>query len=451
MRISFCHRLGSGPARWWASMFNSLLLLTLTACQMFPALQPTPAAQVTGTSSPDQTAAQATSVPVVVADPTEAPSGPVTLRVWLPAQFDPSSGTAAGDLLFSRLNTFMNEHPGTRVDVRLKALEGSGGLLEALASANAAAPMALPDLIALPRPLLESAALKGLLYPYDGFGEMFEDDGWYDYATQLAYLQDSVFGMPFAGDALLLVYRPVVMDVPPRDWNSAVGFGNPLAFSAADSKALFTINQYQAAGGTVWDNQGRPALDEKVLTEVLSFYQQASQAGVMPVWLTQLETDEQVWQVFSEEQAPMAVAWASSYFNRSASMSFETKIAPPITADGNVYTLATGWVWALASPDHTRRSLATELAEFLMDQQFLGEWTYAAGYLPPHTDALAEWEDEELRPLLGRISMAAQLLPSEDLLSTLGPALESAVVSVLKQQADPQTAATIAVERVNQP
>jgi ABC-type glycerol-3-phosphate transport system substrate-binding protein len=113
--------------------------------------------------------------------------------------------------------------------------------------------------------------------------------------------------------------------------------------------------------------------------------------------------------------------------------------------------LATGWVWALASPDPNRRALATELAQFLVDKQFLGEWNDAAGYLPPHIDSLAIWGDEELRPLIGRISMTAQLVPSEDLLASLGPALENAVVLVIKQQSDPQTAAELAVEQVNQP
>lgn len=433
------------------SLLSSLMLLALAACQMFPAPQQTPAGESTGTPAATQPAPKITPTSSDASLPTDGSPGPVTLRVWLPAQFDPSADTLAGDVLFARLHEFTSQNTGTRIEVRLKALEGTGGLLDSLAGANAAAPLALPDLIALPRPLLESAALKGLLYPYDGLSELMADDSWYDYARQLGYLQESVFGLPFAGDAQALVYRPVALDVPPRDWESALGFGSPLAFSAADPRALFTISQYQAFGGAVWDNQGRPILDEAALTQVLSFYQRASQAGMMPVWLTQLETDEQVWQAFAEEQASMAIAWTSSYLSKSADLAFETMIAPQITSDGSVYTLATGWVWALASPDPARRQLAAQLAEFLVDVQFLAEWDTATGYLPPHIDALAEWGNEELRPLVGRISLTAQLVPSEDLLASLGPALEEAVVLVLKQQADPQTAAKIAAERVNQP
>ena len=418
---------------------------------MFPALQKTPAVQSTETPASNPSFPQTSPTPEGPVAATDSSPDHVTLRIWLPVQFDPSAGTPAGDLLFSRLNEFMNQNPGVKIEVRLKALEGTGGLLESLAAANAAAPLALPDLIALPRPMLESAALKGLLHPYEGMGELLDDEGWYDYARQLAYLQKSVFGLPFAGDALVLVYRPVAIDVPPRDWESVLGFGSPLAFSAADPQAIFTINQYQAAGGAIRDEQGRPVLDEITLTEVLTFYQQASLAGVMPVWLTQLEAEEQVWQAFAEEQAPMAVVWASNYFNQSSSLAFDTTIAPQITTDGSVYTLATGWVWALASPDPVRQSLASLLAQFLVDKQFLGEWNGAAGYFPPHADSLAAWGNEEMRPLVGRISATAQLIPSEDLLSSLGPTLEEMVVLVLKQQADPLMAAKSAAERINQP
>lgn len=427
------------------------MLLALAACQAFPSLQPTSLSQSTLTPAALTTPPQASPTVSDELTPTDASPESLTLRLWLPEQFDPSADTLAADILNTRLNAFMDQNPGIHIEVRLKALDGTGGLLESLTAAKTAAPLALPDLIALPRPLLESAALKGLLYPYDSLTEVMRDENWYDYARQLAYVQESVFGLPFAGDLQVLVYRPVAMDIPPRNWESAFAFGNPLAFSAADPKALFTINQYQAAGGTVWDNQGRPMLDEAVLTQVLTLYQKASQAGVMPVWVTQLETDQQVWQAFTDEQAPMAVSWASSYFNASDDLPFETMIAPPITQNGSVFTLATGWVWALSSPDVERRELAAQLAEFLVDVTFLAEWDDAAGFPPPHIDALGGWSDEAMRQLVGRISLTASLTPSEDLLVNLGPALEEAVVQVLKQQTDPLSAAENASARVNQP
>jgi ABC-type glycerol-3-phosphate transport system substrate-binding protein len=445
----------SGAAMPRALFIISLFLLfALTACQTIgPILEPAPAAEETQSPGDTQPAPQFSVTPAGTSEAsiTPAPAGPVTLRLWLPPEFDPDAGTPSGDLLSARLEAFTTENPDVHIEVRIKALEGTGGLLESLAAANAAAPLALPDLVALPRPLLDSAALKGLLHPYDGLTTVMEKDTWYDYARQLAYLQESIFGLPFAGDALLMPYRPDVIDLPPRDWESALSLGQALAFSALDPQALFTLQQYQTAGGVIMDAQGRPYLDEAILTEVLEFYAQGSQSGLMPLWVTQLETDDQVWQAFAEGQSPLAILWAAHYFSEASNLPFEADFTPLLTADGQVSTLAAGWVWALASPDPSRQALAAQLAEYLVEPEFLAAWDYAAGYLPPSTDALAGWGDETQRSLIGRISLTAGLIPSEDLLSSLGPALQEAALLVLKQQASPQTAAEIAVEKVNQP
>jgi hypothetical protein len=53
--------------------------------------------------------------------------------------------------------------------------------------------------------------------------------------------------------------------------------------------------------------------------------------------------------------------------------------------------------------------------------------------------------------VMEQISYSAWLMPSEDLVASIGPALEGAVVNVLKAQSEPQTAAQAVVDQVNQP
>ena len=209
----------------------------------------------------------------------ERVNGPLTLHIWLPPQFDPASGTKEGSLLKQRLEEFKVRRPGILLDVRIKALDGPGGLLDMLSTASAAAPGILPDLVALPRPMMEAAALKGLLHPFDGLMTALDNSDWYDYALQLAQLQKSTFGLPFAGDALILIYRPSIVGDPPRRLNNSQAIKGPLAFPAGDPQSLFTLLLYQAAGGPVQDEQGRPSLDPAVLAQVLSFYQDIGQAG----------------------------------------------------------------------------------------------------------------------------------------------------------------------------
>jgi multiple sugar transport system substrate-binding protein len=373
------------------------------------------------------------------------------LRIWLPPEFDPDGNSPASSLLKARLEKFTTDNPDIRLEVRVKALDGAGGLLESLVAANVAAPLALPDLVLLPRPLLESATIKGLLYPYDGLTSIMEDKNWFEYARQLAHVQSSTYGIPFAGDALVLAYHPSILKTPPSNLEASLTLGEVLLYPATDSQALFTLSMYMAKSGSPQDAQGRPWLDLASLKMTLDFDQRASLAGVMPYWLSQYSTDAQVWEAFLSNPYPMAVTWSSAYLNHKFTAPADLAVASIPTLDGTPFTLASGWSWALASQDPAHRSMATRLAEYLVDGGFLADWTYAAGYLPPRADALQSWQDAELRQVVGQISSSAWLIPPMDMLSSLGPALEQAVVDVLKAQRDPQTAAQAVIDQINQP
>jgi multiple sugar transport system substrate-binding protein len=416
------------------------LLLFVNGCNGF--LQDSGTAVPPGTSVPTDTIFPTVEISVAPAG-SPTPPGPVTLSLWVPPQFDPASGNPAADLLQARLDEFSKRRQGVNVEVRIKAEEGSGGLLDSLTTTSGAAPLALPDLIALPGPGLETAALKGLLHPFDELDAPLEDQDWYDYARQLAQIQGRTYGLPFAGDALALVYRPDVVTTAPHDWNAVLNNTAPLVFSAADPLALFTLLQYQANNGAVRDEQGRPFLDEDVLTEVLTFYQDAEQTGVMPYWLTQYQDDEQVWEAFLDKRADIAVTWASRYLGNLPAESAAAQIPTP---EGAPYSIATGWVWAIPTHQPERQELSIDLAEFLTEGDFLGEWSQAAGFLPTRSGALEGWSEESVRALIEDIVLSARILPPVDILTSLGSPLQMATVDVLKQQSDPRTAA----QRVNE-
>jgi multiple sugar transport system substrate-binding protein len=437
-----------------------LLITTMVGCSGLPfslggGAQGTPnPAEGTLSLTPLATLNARQTEPPATPEGTGAATQPISgsmLRIWLPPEFDPQGNSPASSLLKARLEQFTIENPEIRLDVRIKALDGAGGLLESLVESNVAAPLALPDLVLLPRGLLESATVKGLLYPYDGLTSIMDDQSWYEYARQLAHVQSSTYGIPFAGDAMVLAYHPSSIDTPPPDLESSLSLGEVLLHPATDSQALFTVSTYMADNGSLQDAQGRPALDEAILTKILDFDQRASMAGVMPYWLTQYSNDDQVWEAFIGNPYPMAITWASAYLNHKLTASADLEVASIPTPNGNPYTLATGWSWALTNQDATHRSLAIKLAEYLVEKEFLAEWTYAAGYLPPRADALQSWQDAELRQVLEQISSSAWLMPPVDMLSSLGPALEQAVVVVLKAQSDPQTAAQAVINQINQP
>jgi ABC-type glycerol-3-phosphate transport system substrate-binding protein len=325
-------------------------------------------------------------------------------------------------------------------------VNGLGGILDTLTTASAAAPLALPDLVALPRHGLEIAAETGVLFPYDGLTTVLDDPDWYEYARQLSYLQNTTYGIPFAGDALIMAYRPEIVPEPPIDWNASLAITTTLTHPAADPNALYTLAQYQSLGASILGENEQPTLDVIYLTQVLSYYQQASVTELMPFWLTQFETDDQSWEAYQDLQADMAITWASRYIQTPPADT--SAIAMPMY-DGGTFTLADGWVWALTTNNPDRQLLSAQLAEFLTTSEFLASWTAAIGLIPPRPNATASWNQQSSQDLINQIAPIARLLPPQDLINVLGPILQQATVSILKAEADPTTAAENAVSKLN--
>jgi ABC-type glycerol-3-phosphate transport system substrate-binding protein len=402
----------------------------------------TPAVEPTDTAAPNEIS------------PTQTPEdlpplGPLALHLWVPPQFDPDAPGEAGVLLRARLDEFMETHPDVYVDVRVKSASGPGGLLESLTTASAAAPSAAPALIALSRSDLEAAAVKGLIYPLDELSTAMDDSDWYPYARQLASLQESVFGLPFAGNALALLYRPAKVGAePPLTWEDVLGRGQPLIFQAGDPQAMVTLTLYRSAGGGVQDAQGRPALNPAILADVFELYQQGSRNGVFPASIAQYQSTGQAWQAYSEGQADWVISWCSNYLGQLPPDT-SAALIPPM--DSDPLTLATGWVWALSDRDPVRREASIELAEFLVESDFLADLTAAAGYLPTRPSALAAWPNESLQPFIAQVVLSAQLRPANELMASLGPVLLEGTLSILKDQVAPIQAAQTAAEKLGTP
>ena len=414
----------------------AILLFLLAGCANISSLLSTPEPATLSTNTP---VTIKTSTPT--ATPTVTPGGPRTLRIWVSPQFDPFAETPTGALLRERLDEFVARRPGLQIDVRVKAESGTSGILNALTNTRSAAPSVMPDLVALSRTDLESATAKGLLHPLDGLTTLLDDPDWYPYARQMAHIQNTTFGLPFAGDALALVgYRSPL----PLAWNELPD-ETLFIFPAADPRALFTLSLYLSAGGTLQDDQGRLELDEAILSKVLSLYSPDTENPFISPQVINYETDEQVWNAFREQRGNLVVTWTSRFLTEQT---LPLALAPLPGIETGQFTLATGWSWALAVSNPENQPLTVELAEFLSDSQFLAEWTQAAGYLPTRPTALSSWADANVQIILTQTAESAILIPGEDLLVTVGPLFAEATLSVLNGEQLPVEAAQFVVEQL---
>lgn len=416
----------------------ALLLLTaiLAGCSglklpdFFTPASPTPTLQPTAGVTPSP---EASPTPDAQAQ---------ALTLWLPPRFDPQNSGAAGKLLAARLESFAAQNPGVSITVRIKAETGTASLINSLAAAAPAAPGALPSLVALTHNDLQTAALKGLIFPLDDYSQGTRLLDWYGYARDLSQLQGGTLGLPFAGDALVLLYRPARTGALADTWTGLMQQGVPLVFAAGDPQALVTLALYRSADGLSADTQQRPILQAEPLAEVLQLYQDGAANGTFPAWLPTITSSEQAWQAYTDQRVHISAAWSSAYLG---SLPADTNLAllPGLKRPA---TLASGWLWCLSDPNPARRELAVRLMEYLTEPEFMGEWTSAAGYLPARAKALAEWKDQSLRATVNQIVVSAQAQPPSDQLYTLGPVLENAAVQVLRQQVTPAQAAQMAAE-----
>jgi multiple sugar transport system substrate-binding protein len=370
------------------------------------------------------------------------------LRVWVPPEFDPASGTEAAQIFLARLEEFSVLYPDIQVEVRVKASVGPGGMLDSLSATQAVAPESLPDLVALPRPVLETAAIRGLIFPLDRLAAVQEDTDWYNFAHQLARVENTVYGLPFACDALVLLYRTQVVVQPPRDWTTTKQLGLPLLFPIGSSQSLFTLALYQAAGGNVEDAQGLPTITPATLSAVFDFYMGTQEAGILsPAWV-KYRTEEETFVAYQNGEADMTIAWVSAYWTRAGE---DTASGALPTPGGVPFAPLTGWAWAISNPNSTHQDLSTALAQFLTESNYLSEWILAAGYLPPRPSVLAAWPESSKSALASRLVLSAQLIPSVDVLNTLGPLIQQATLDVLNGQQTPAQAAQSVASRLGGP
>ena len=419
-----------------------LLLLFLAGCSSLQSIDlnwinrllntatPAPVSPQTGTSTPIPVPTQ------VATGNSETQSAPKILRIWLPPQFDPNANNPAAALLKQRLKDFEINHPGLEVDVRIKSEAGDANLLDSLSITSLAAPSALPDLVALPRNDLEAAAQKKLIKSLN-ITEELQNPVVYPYARQLAEIDGTPYGIPFAGDALVMVYRPNLVWI--KSWDDILLSQSQLMFAGADPQAETALALYTSAGGELTDASGKPTLDQDILVQVLNLFAKGRGVTLFPDAVKNISSDDQVLDEYRNRRTDLAIFHYSKY------RSSQDSLYQPLMGLGDEphFTFARGWTWALTGRNPETQLLAKDLAEYLTEEEFLAPWIKEAGYLPTRRFSGNGQPDQKVADVIN----AAQPLPSADTIKILGPLMQDAVVRVLNGE-DPETVARSVIEKL---
>jgi ABC-type glycerol-3-phosphate transport system substrate-binding protein len=170
---------------------------------------------------------------------------------------------------------------------------------------------------------------------------------------------------------------------------------------------------------------------------VLTLLEEGVSNETFPPSLANVTNDAQALQIYRTGSANKAMVWYLSY-----RPSEDGAVTPLPGLDEASFSYATGWVWALAGSDPENQQLAVELAEFLVAEDFIAEWTNATGYLPTRPSIVPEG-DRTLTAILE----SAQPIPSRDVLAVLGPLMQEALTRVLNGE-QPEDVAGSIVEKL---
>jgi ABC-type glycerol-3-phosphate transport system substrate-binding protein len=439
------------------------ILLTLSGCSPFtaptmPSPQPMPTttavtvmAETPTTTPVTETMTETlTTTPLTPTLPT-APSV-ITLTFWTTEPLSPAQADASGQIMDQQIEAFAAAHSDVVVEYVLKKPYGKGGILNFLLTTSEAVPEAMPDLVAIDTIKIPEAAQAGLLQPLDELISTELQEDLFPFAQKAGRFGDQLVGLQFQTDIEHLIYNTNKLEEPPLAWTDVLTEGISYVFPAGGREGLVNeafIIQYLALGGQLVDEEtGRPALNAELVTQVLQFYQDGYEMGVIPPSVLQFKTLDDCWPVYLSAEVAMTNVSSGRYLADRKLLMY-TRFASIPTRNGNVTTLSQGWAWAIVTADPVRQALAAQLIEWLMEPENSAQWNLAAGHLPTRRAAFEVLGTEDsYYPFLRKQLEGAYPMLEGAAYSEVARALQQGIEKVMTGGATPQEATKAIIESV---
>jgi ABC-type glycerol-3-phosphate transport system substrate-binding protein len=375
----------------------------------------------------------------------------IILTLWTAEPFSPSQADASGQILGQQIEAFVADHPDVVVEYVLKKPYGKGGILNFLLTTSEAIPAAMPDLVAIDTIELKDAAQAGLLQPMDELISTELQGDLFPFAKEIGRFEEQLVGLQFETDIEHLIYNTNKLEEPPLTWTDVLTDEISYVFPAGGREGLVNdafIIQYLALGGQLVDETGQPALNTELIAQVLQFYRDGYELGVIPPSVLEFKTLDDCWPVYLSAEVAMTNVSSGRYLADRKLLMY-TRFAPIPTRDGNVTTLSQGWAWAIVTSDPARQALAAQLIEWLMEPENSVEWNLAAGHLPTRRAAFEVLGTEDsYHPFLSKQLEGARPRLAGVVYSEVSRVLQQGVERVMTGEATPQEAAKAVIESI---
>ncbi len=301
-------------------------------------------------------------------------------------------------VLLAQISEFDINRADISITVEQKPVNGEGGILSYLRAGQKVAPAILPDLIAIPSDQLTMAAEDGLIFPLDGLVNNAALEDLYPAAQVMAYSEGQLVGFPFAFTNLphLAYNNSIITDTIPLTWGELISdTTHPMILPAAGHEgAKLLLQLYLAAGGTLINEAGRPALQVAPLTVALEQISQGRGSGFILSQSSNTTSLADSWQLFQTVTAVHTLT-SSDQFLHERSDSLPVGFTPIPGLSAPLVPLVDGWAWAISTAEQTHRPMAVELMMALISPQNLGNWSLQHHTLPTSRAAFDQWPEDD--------------------------------------------------------
>lgn len=438
---------------WFIPLTASLTLMAAPGCQMANTAsqvnQAQPIVQPTATSQ--QVNPSPTIVTPTLTLTTTPESGTLTLTFWTIEAISPKAEGESGNFIANSLRSFEASNPNIKIELLLKKSNGKGSVLDFLKTTKEVAPSILPDVAILNATDLNQAYSTGLLQTLDNRLDRSIVQDLLPAARKMGTVEQRLVGIPLNLDMEHAVYNTKVFTAAPMLWSTVLSSNTRYLFPAKGTNGLIndtTLSQYFSAGGTFHTDQDVLKIDDRVLRNVLTFYQQALENKVIDPALLDAATVEELWPAYLAGKAGLTQISVRQYLRGRDSLKNSAFAAIPVQTEQNTPVAIThGWTLVLITTDINRQRAALRLMEWFLSTSNNATWNNLNKSIPSRDSAFQQLAgDDPYWVFLTEQLNTAQPQPGFSGYDQLGRIFQQAVEQVIRGEATPDEATATAVD-----
>ena len=367
----------------------------------------------------------------------QEPTEEIVVKIWWPDALLQPESRALVEGEFASIEQ-INEIP---LEVR-RRVYSEGDMARQLSLTKRIAPRALPDLVLMRRQDVVDAVRRGNIFPIEEWLPVqFLDLN--ETQRALGTVEGVLYGLPYLLEVQHIMYDPAELTDPPDSTTEVLEHQTALLFPASPrenavvNKMLLT--QYIAAGGTFFDENGSPALDEIILSDLLAFYERALQSELIASCL--LESDDCLLNYRSPrdylsdlptETPTLSLMDSRLFMQRRDSRYVNQSVASIPTLDGNDISLLDGWMWVLVTEDSAHRDEARRFIDLMYNSDTMSTIASALFLMPSQESARRVMGDDDYLDFLSDLLEDSVFVGENESRSASAIALQTAFEAVLQ-------------------